>query len=335
MTDRIDELLSSNGLDDSTVDELVDLLSPRANGAGFDTAEILELAAHPVIADAVEHSDLPPRLEQAMAEAIGATSAMLGEWSGAPLDVQAERLKRKYEREKTKFEMVRDKLDTVDKRTAADIVGSYLDTSPAPMFSEQLAAEFSGAFERAESKRTTGRALLTADDRLLELLRFDWTDEDAGAELAELVEELADELDDPAAVATRAVATGDDDERLVAGVLAVRLELTELSHGLLMEVSAATKYAAQSAAFAARLAPSLAKHVLGRFLVDALNDAAPAEDLEVDEEALRRAIVAARTILPLIGSPLEQMEQAGAEHQKTAERVERAWEFCENLEIQN
>lgn len=330
MIDRIDEILDGGALDEGAAEELTELLSPAANGAGFEPRAVLHVAEHPVVEAAVEEDRVPPELQRVLAEAIGAVSAMLGEWSGAPLSVQASRLRRRFDREQNKYEIVRDKLDTVDDETAADIVGSYLDTSPAPMFSKRLAMDFGDVYDRAQSKRSAGKASLTEDDQLLELLQFDAPFDSSGRELYELLEQLATELaGDAKAVAERALAAGDDDERLVAGVLAVREGATDLSHGLLMEVAAAKLHAPQSAAFAGQLAPSLARHVLGRFLVDVLNEGTPTEDLEVDETELQRAIVAARTVLPLIGSPLEEVEQLEAEHEETAERARRAWAFCE------
>lgn len=329
MIEEIDRLLERDRLDEQIADRLCELLDSGAESGGFDIEEVLHLAEHPVILDAVEQRELPGALQQRIAEAIGAVSGMLGESSGAPLGVQARRLRRCWERERKKFRMVRQRLDEKGLREGSEILGRYLDTSPAPMFSRRLASQFQQMYDRACSSKTEARRLLTGDDRLVELLQFESPlDDRRRRQLTGRLESLVEELDDPEATAGRALAAAEGDKRLVAAALAVHTRMRTQAHPLLMDVVRGGDVAPQAAAFAAHLAPSLARHVLGRFLVDVLNDGTPTEDLQVDRQKLREAIVAARTVLPLIGSPLDDLEQIDTRAQQIAGKVRRGWDWC-------
>ncbi len=333
MIRRADELLASNDLDDATVDALCELLRPAGQKIGIDLDHVegvLYVAEHPAIAGAFDSDEVPPELEAALAESIGATSRILGEWTGAPFAAQVDRIRRRFDREEKKYEMVRNRLLDDPDDTGVTVLGSYLDTDPAPLFVRRLASEFATLYDRAQKQRGVSQATLVGDDRLLELLCFDpsMTDDDED-ELAERLDALADEIDDLDATVVRAIERNETDSRLVASFLAVDRELSDAAHGLLMVVARGEPHAAQAAVCAGRLAPSLARQVLAGFLVDVLNDSTPTEDREVDEDALRRAIVAARTVLPLIGSPVDEIEQIDATAEAVAGRVRRAWEFCE------
>lgn len=335
LIDEIDRILEGEQLDEEVADELCELLSPGGNGVGFDVRAVLHLCEHPVVASAAEDQELPPDLREAIAEAVGAVSAMLGEWSGAPLAVQAGRLRRRFDKERKKYEMVRDRLQQEGLEEGSSILRRYIDTSPAPMFSEQLAADFDDMYQKARDDHGSGRAKLVADERLTELLRFDESTDDQSDEFDELVERLRDvaaDIGDLEGVVDRALVEGDVQAQLVAGAIAVDRGWNDQAHGMLMRVVRGRRHAPQMAAFSAWMAPSVARHVLGRFLVDILNDGTPTEDLDADQEDVRRAIVAARTVLPLIGSPLDEIDQIEAEAEETADRVRRAWALCERLD---
>lgn len=327
--DRIDQLLDNGTLDEETTEKLCNLLNSGTNGTGVNVQVLFHLAEHPTLVDALEQRTLPQPLQKAIAESIGAASAMLGEWSGAPLPVQIERLRRRFDREEKKYRLVRDKLEEIGPKAGGEVLSRYLDTSPAPMFSKQLAADFAGMYDRAQDQQGADHQALTGDERLVELLAFDEPmDEDQRRELKNRLDEVADGLRAPQAAVQRALVGSEPRTGIVAGAVAVRERLTDQSHNLVTAVVQAEPFAPQAAVFAAWLAPSLVRHVLSRFLVDILNDGTPTEDLKADEQAVRDAIVAARTVLPKIGSPVDEIDQVDETAERIAARVRRAWEFC-------
>ena len=333
MIEDIDTLLADGDLDEASTRELSQLLGSGANGTGIDIDGVLYLAEHPVVRQAVEDRDIPDEFADALTRAIGTVSAMLGEWTGAPFEAQVDRLRRRFKREQEKYELVAQKIDELDADQGAQILGRYLDTSPAPVFSERMANRFGDLYERSQSESEDARNRLADDERLVELLRFETPIDDDGAdELDRRLQSVADELRDVPGTIDRALVKSTGDNTLVAAALAVSLGLEDQAHTMMMDVARATPQSPQFAAFAARLSPSLTRHVLGRFLVDVLNDSEPTADGDIDEDALRRAIVAARTVLPYIGGDVDEIDQVDAEAEEIAAITRRAWEFCERYE---
>ncbi len=329
--DEIDRILDGGELEEETTEKLCNLLGSGGNGAGVDVPSVLHLAQHPVVATAVQKRELPEALRDALSDAIATVSALLGEWSGAPLVAQAQRLDRRFQREDKKYRLVRDRLEQQGLEAGAEVLGRYLDTSPAPLFSKQLAADFAAMYDRSADQKGADDRALVADRALVEALKFDEPTQPGDfRRLKQQVDELAEGLHDVEATVQRALLNADADTEAatVAAALAARERLVDQSHHLLTAVIRGEGFASQAAAFGAWLAPSLAKHVLGRFLVDILNDGTPTEDLQAGEQAVRDAIVAARTVLPNVGSPVEEIDQVEQRAEEIAEVTTRAWQFC-------
>lgn len=326
---RLDEVLNGEGLDDESLEVLYDALTPNAAGTWPGVEVVLHVVERPEVAEALRDDAAPERLIEVVSEAVRAVAPLVERSPQYPLTIQAERLRRAFDRERKKYELVRRRLEESDEKEANRIASAYLETSPGPLFAERLSAEFKEVFEGAQLSQRRGREVIGGDERLVELLQFDEPVKGEFAkELMRRLDEMAQQIDDVSPAVRWAVSRGEPEEVLVGGALAARRGMSHVANGLLSHVVQAKPFAAQAAAFAGWLTPSTARHVLARFLVDVLNDSTPRQEYGIDDDDLRRSIVAARTVLPMIGSPVDEITQVEQEAEEVAKTTRRAWEFC-------
>lgn len=326
--EAVDAVLGRGVLDAQATETLVEILGPKGCSGELELRVVLGVVEHPVVAAALRDGRVPEALVARLSEAIAGLTPLFGGWMAAPLAEQAQRLRQRYDAEARKFEMVSERVEKASMDAGARLIVRYLDTSPAPMFARRMEVAFGEAYERAEAIRGVEDQMLLANPELLELLAFG---EGRGGEeatrLAELLDALVAELDDAVErVVRRTLETGRSSEaKLVAGALAARQGMIDRASGLLAMVIHGDPYAPQAAVFAARLAPVLSLHVLGQFLVDVLKSTGVEEDQERHTEG---AIVAARKVLPWIGSPIPEAGYAARPSaQQVADQVQRAWDF--------
>ena len=326
---RLDEVLKKEELDADAVDALCDALTPNAAGTWPGVEVVLHVVERTEVAEALRDGSAPERLMQVVSEAIRAVAPLVERSPQYPLNIQAERLRRAFDREAKKYELVRRKMKQCTEDRAKKIAGAYLETSPAPLFAEKLAAEFKEIFAGALVSREAGRRAIASDERLVQLLKFETPVQgETVQEMMQRLDEMARQIDDLSAAVRWAVSHGEPEEALVGAALAARRGLSHVSSALLSHVVQAKPFAAQAAAFAAWLTPSTTRHVLARFLVDVLNDSTPRQEYGIDDDALRRSIVAARTVLPRIGSPVDEIAPVDEEAEEVAQTTLRAFEFC-------
>lgn len=324
----IDEIVDRGVLDEDATRRLCEILSPDGNGSPPDIPVFFYLVDRPLVADALHSGTAPEPLNEAVAHAMRALMPMVGGAIGAPMPAQIKRLRRRYRSEEKKYTMVRERLADKTREGREKIFAAYLDTSPAPIFAESMGAEFPDLRRAGEMLRRTRKDLLSSDERLLELLEFQRDfDEETTRELHRRLTNIIEELDDPERVVRTVLSDPKASEHLVAGALAARLSIIDMANPLVALVVTGSPHAPQFAAFAGLLEPTLTRQGLSKFIVDALLDETPDKERLIDEKDLRRAVVAARTVLPRIGSPVEDVEeQINTAAAETARVVLRTWQ---------
>lgn len=237
--------------------------------------------------------------------------------------------------EKRKFELVCAHLEKASEERAELLIARYLDTAPAPEYAEKIKARFGKAWAGASVLHRAQAKALRADEELLELLSFrkEGSPESFG-QAGEWLSRLAESIPDVERVVHRTLKEGKEGkELLAAAALSLRLDLSELMSradlaGLLVvHVVRGSEIAGQMAAFAAKAEPELVQNVFSKFLVNVLLDKNP--DPPMEEMAERRAIVAARTMLPLLGSPIPEVGYQDEDAREIAAMTRRAWAFCD------
>ncbi|RAL23926.1 hypothetical protein DL240_07200 [Lujinxingia litoralis] len=324
LMEAVDAVLGRGALDAVASAALIDILGSGGAEAGRDVRVVLCVVEHPVVAEALRCGRVPAELEATMTDALAALAPLFGRWMVAPLPQQAERLRQRYDAELRKYELVCDHVAPAPVASAARVLASYLDTSPAPLFERKMRQRFPEAFTRAEALLGGEEQALLCGEEVLELLAFDEKEAgEVGERLDALLAGIAASLERVEPVVRRTLAGKNSEAKLVAGALAARQEMSEMASGLLAMVVEGDRYAPQAAVFAAKLAPRLTLHVLGQFLVDVLKSTGADEEHERYSEA---SIVAARTVLPWIGSPLGESSYRGKPSaHEIAEKVRRAW----------
>ncbi len=235
--------------------------------------------------------------------------------------------------EERKYELLRERIPKADAEKGGRLMLRYLSTSPAPRWAEKLQEEFPEAAAKAGELQRQELEALTADERLLELLAFsdhnqEWSEDPDGRyeELNSRLEALEENIQDQdmERVVRRGLRESDERVQLVAAMMALHRNLYDLTPTLLAHVVEGRRHAPQAAVFAALMERDATRDVLARFLVDSIYDDTPEEDL--DKVAMRRAIVAARALLPLIGSPAPDVEYVDDDARETARKVRLAFE---------
>jgi len=301
---RIDRILEEGDLEEEgVVDELLEELTPGESTPWPELEAVLHLAEHEAVASDLQMHAVPDRLERAIGEALEAVLPLLGVRPYGPTFKIAEIARREFAAETDKFELVCERLETVDDKEAAGVVARYLETEPAPMFVNRMRKRYPAIVDRASEMEGRAPALedYEAGSRVAETLVS--AEALRAADAAELRNDL-EAVDDPYDVATQALASDGTDDPLLGGALVASAGLADLVPTVLCRVTEGTEVAPQLAVFAARTAPEKARHGLSTFLAEVSWQNPELPEAELTEDRVR-AILSARTVLPRVGSPME------------------------------
>lgn len=303
--ERIDELLGGSELDDETVEQLVELLRPGESAPWPELEATLHLAEHEAIASELRMHALPDRLERAIGEALEAVLPMLGIRPYGPTFKIAQIARRELRAESEKFERVAAKLEEVGPERGREIVGRYLETEPAPMFVQRLRKLHPDLLERGSDWEPEGLEELVEDlDSLSEMLRS--PSRLRALDSSEL-QGAARGVGDRATAVARALGSENWRHQLVGGALACWSELEDLAAACFRCVTEGSEVAPQLAVFAALLAPEQTRHAASTFLAEVSWQNPELPEAELTESRVR-AILSARSILPRVDSPMENVD---------------------------
>ncbi len=328
---RWEKALEDRGLDADLRAEIGESITARG-GQSWSAKGLLELLKVAQMEAALVGDSGDIEFEQALADGMGAAMPHREEWNGGVLMAQREALARQYGREKRKAELVGQRMEEANEGRRKEIAKAYLATDPEQGLRQGLEERFVESFE--EARRVLGQSLeaLVDDRRLLEWLRFEEDDGAMNPAAARASLEALHQRWDGAPRLLKEQILGDDEEgRLAAAGLALVRGEQEMGKVMLRALMQGLGPAGPLAAFAGVLDEEASRDGLGRFLVDALNDDTPREELVVEASRLAEAMAAARAILPYVGSPLEELESPSKQAEKTVKAAQRAWRFAAAL----
>lgn len=322
----IDALLEG-GLNDPTVVGLLHVILP---GEAHDTWPSLELllyvTEHEVLRPVLEAEEADLRLVEALDKAFTAVSPRLGVRLLGPTWKRSEAARRRLDAEERKYELIAQRVEERDRDEGQRIATAYFRTMPAPIFKEAFTARFPELAEQALETIREGSDLipLTENQALIAALRE--VEEGAVEVMVEGLRELA-ARDDFEQLMQFGSLSKDDDEVLVSGAIAVWLGRSEFVSRLLQRVAMGEATAPYLAVMAGILSPHVTLNTLGQILVDAAlaNPEEPGNQMTPERAA---ALVSARCVLPLVGSPLKSMDDGEFpdDIQKLTGLVERSWQ---------
>jgi hypothetical protein len=321
----IDKLLEG-GLNEATVLGLLHLLVP---GEKYDTWPSVELvlyvAEHEVLAPVLRAEEADEKLVEALDRAFTAVSPRLGVRLLGPTWKRAEAARRRLDAEERKFELVAARVADMEPADAQRATTAYYRTMPAPIFADAFKARFPELSRVAAETIVSGSDLepLGEDRALIEALRE--VGDGAADTMAAGLQRLADRPDFEQLMQF-GLRSNDDDQVLVAAAMATWLDRTEFVAPLLHRVALGEATAPYLAVMAGILSPHVTLHTLGQILVDAAlaNPEEPGGAMTPHRAA---ALVSARCVLPLVGSPLASMDEGDFPDDIRAitDLVERAW----------
>lgn len=326
MIGQVDKVLSGGELGAATVDGLREILYPEGSREHWpDVPVVIHLLEQEVIKGALEKSQLSTELAELLLALIAAITPLLGYRPVGPLAHQVEQFRQRYEREERKYHLVADRVGTRPMEVVIPMVMAYLEMSPAPFFAMRLRRHYAAVVAQAEQALKEEADRWLEDGELLDLLeRVEGDEAQIVGELIPRLEALkASPLGDYRSV-KRGVSGEDGRAQLVAGALAVYAGHHDLAAYLLEHVVLAKPYAPQLAVFSALLEADLTREGLAAFLFD-LVWGNPEEPEAQWTEARQRAALAARAVLPHVGSPLPAVEGLPETTPKVPEQVE--WLF--------
>lgn len=305
LIEQIDALLESGDLDEQTSERLVEMLTPGASDPWPDIESVLHLAEHPAIADDLRMHRVPDELEDAIGEALEAVLPLLGIRPYGPTFKIAESARRQLEAETKKYDMVVAKLQEVGEAEREVFVARYLDTEPAPMFTNRLERLFPQLVERVRAD-ADGRF----DDRLagLEALggRILQAYQSTEPDLVELLESLEGFDERVDLVAGEALASENRETRLGGAALMCVHDLRDLLPAAFRRVFEGEKPALWLAVLAAKTSPERARSAFSTFVAEATLQNPDLPEAELTEQRIR-ALLSTRSLLPKVGSPMEEM----------------------------
>lgn len=305
---RVDEILEGGELGQEAQQALIEVLTPDAHEQTWPDIEVvLHAAEHPVVDAVIQAGELDEPLETAIIESLSAVLPLLGIRSFGPLAQSLGRIREQLEAERKKYELVREHLEKQESdEEAIRLLRRYISTRPAPLFVARFRQAHAKWVDAAERQNEEGVDLLVLVENaeLVAALRDPaHAEADPDAVRAALVE-LRDHPDISHVTLRRGIERGSPDQRLVASAVTLFAYRPELAPNMLGVVTAGVETAAQLAVMAARLAPLMARNVYSQFLAEVAWQ--NPEDPEAKITAERtHAILAARCVLPKIGSPLE------------------------------
>lgn len=322
----IDALLEG-GLGEATIVGLLHVVVPGEAHDTWPSVELLlYLAEHDELAPVLRAEEADQRLVEALDQAFTAVAPRLGVRLLGPTWKRAEVARRRLDAEERKYLLVSERIEEMEQARAQRTATAYFRTMPAPIFTEAFEARFPELSATAMETIREGRDLkpLTENEALIAALRE--VDEGAVDEMVSGLRELA-ERDDFEQIMQFGVMSGGDDEVLVAGAMAVWLGRTEFVARFLHRVALGEAVAPYMAVMAGILSPQVTLHTLGQVLVDAAlaNPEEPGNQMTSQRAA---ALVSARCVLPMVGSPLKNMDEGDfpEDIQAISELVQRAWD---------
>ncbi|MEM1348700.1 MAG: hypothetical protein AAGI01_09110 [Myxococcota bacterium] len=256
--------------------------------------------------------DLPVDIQETLLNALTPLMfRVLGVRAVGTLSKLALEARRRLDAERRKLELVRRRLPEDDAKALEMLLG-YLSTKPAPAMLGALESERPElvAEARAERARRTDTSALTDHTQLVSALRSgrDHT------QIARGLQRILAAIPRVDTLVEAAIDAEDPDVVLVASSLAAMLEMPEHASAMLRHVMANSSDAPVLVALAAKLDPKMTRQALGVMLADAAwgNPEEPEYQLT---RARARALMAARCILPRVGSPMKGVSLDAAQTQ--------------------
>lgn len=304
--ETIDRILEGGGLDEETVDELLEILTPGESAPWPELEAVLHLAEHDAVASDLQMHAVPDRLERAIGEALEAVLPLLGIRPYGPTFKIARIARREYDAEFEKCELVCEKLEAAEMEEGRQLVARYLDTEPAPMFVNRMRKRFPAVVDAASELEDVVSGLQDYEprDRLVEVLASAEALRNADSEQLRADLESTDEPED---LAARALASEQWEDQLLGGALMAAADRADLASAALRRVTEGSRAAPQLAVFAAQTASERTRHALSTFLAEVTMQNPELPEAELTESRVR-AILSARTVLPRAGSPMDPID---------------------------
>jgi hypothetical protein len=308
----IDRVLSRSQLEQSAVGELRQLLYPRDGREQWpDLKIVVYLLDAPSIVDALNSREMHPELAELLLDLMSATAPLLGARPFGPLEQQIAYFRGRYAREQKKYELVAERIGSRPVEEVIPMMMAYLDMEPAPFFLQRLRQRYGAVVTRAEEALEKEAERWRTQENLLALLQgFDGEAETIAVTLRQALEELrSGPLGDLRSV-KRGISSGNAEARLVASALATYAGYSDVAPLILAHVLAADAYPLHLAVFSARLDSELTRDGLAAWLIDVVwgNPEEPEAEMT---PARREAAMAARAVLPHVGSPLPVLDDQG------------------------
>lgn len=272
----------------------------------------LALAEDPRVTALAQDDALPDATVEELVRAFGALIPSLGARATGGLRALTSQARRLLDAARRKDAIVRERLAALSGADAVSLLARYLETSPAPGFTRRLEADHPELFAAARevhTSRTDPDACFGPDADLAALLRRPTSDPALAGRLAA----LAARLERPRAACAAAMTRGSQDQILIAASLITFLRLRDDCDHLLARFLESSPDAPALGAAAASLDPVRTRQALSLMLADSAwgNPEEPEHQMTPDRA---RALVAARAILPYVGSPAPpiRIEELGA-----------------------
>jgi hypothetical protein len=347
LNEKVDQALEDGELNDKAQQALIEVLAPDAHEQTWPDVEVvLHVAEHPVVRAVMQQDRLAEPLEKAIIEAFSAVLPLLGIRAFGPLAQSTPRIRKQLEAERNKYELVRERLDEQESdEDAIGLLRRYLSTQPAPIFVARFRQAHTKWVDEAERQNDAGVDLVVLEQNaalvaaLLDPRRLDPGQVDLDADAAKLregLEELRDRPDISQVTLRRGIERGSTGQRLVAAAIALVDVQPELAPNILAQVVTGVDSAAQLAVIGARLAPLMARNVFSQFLAEAAWQNPEEPEAKITAERTH-AILAARCVLPKIGSPLDAVtaddvpESADAQLHELPGLIDASWALWDAL----
>lgn len=306
----IDHILAHASLDPETLSAL------KINGEP-DIDLALYLVEHPRFAPLMLKNQLDDELHELLVELFIQIARRLGISSAGNLLNLSQRARTRLDAERRKYALVLKHLALRrdDPQASVKLLRNYLGTAPAPLLVDEIAAAYPQRLAEAQADLERGADLLVLldDAALLKAL----TSPDP-AEASELRRRLKTRLqrvqrqvdggpEMVEAFLRRAIKTGSPDAQFMAAALAAFATMLDLVADILAIFLAGGHHAPHLAVMAAQIDPMVVRNALAQFLVDIAYQNPEEPEAKINAERTH-TILSARTLLPLIGSPLAEVQ---------------------------
>ncbi len=308
LIERIDQALEPGRLDEETVDELVDILTPGAAHPWPEIRVVIHAAQHPVVAPRLKRHEVPDRLEHAIGQALEAVLPMLGIHPYGPTYKLVDIAERELQKERRKHEAVVERLEAeTDAESALAIVNRYLGTDPAPMFVNRLRRRHPDWVERAGDPETARLSdQLEETEVLLDLLRNNTTSTEDVRE--HLRAHFAALEPPPVGSWIEALDSERADDQLLAAALAGWFDDDEIIPTAIRRVLDGVEVAPHLAVIAGHVAPEHALSAFSQFVAEVSWQNPELPEAELTEDRVR-AILSARSVLSHLDGGMEELSE--------------------------